>query len=147
MMTTVVVHLLEEQTMPKPAGSLTAAQHEILDVVWNTKKSGATVTEIWHAIGVRREVTRTTVLNQVDRLEKRGWLRRQEHSDGIRYVATRTREQAAKALVEEFVDSFFAGSANALVTSLLGSKKVKSTDIVRLRALLDERLVRRHSQD
>jgi predicted transcriptional regulator len=133
--------------MTSPTGSLTAAQHEILDVVWDAKKPGATVTEIWHAIGVHREVTRTTVLNQVDRLEKRGWLKRQERPDGLRYVATRTREQAAKALVEEFVDSFFGGSANALVTSLLGSKKVKPADVVRLRALLDEQLAKRKSQE
>ena len=35
-----------------------------------------TVAEIWQAIGASRAIGRTTVLNQVDRLEKRGWLRR-----------------------------------------------------------------------
>jgi len=120
-----------------PAGSLTAAQHEILEVIWDGPDTGATVTEIWQAIAGQRDVTRTTVLNQVDRLEKRGWLRRKKHEDGFRYVATRSRDQAVRGLAEEFVDSFFGGSASELVMSLLGSKKLKSADITRLRDVLD----------
>ena len=122
--------------MAKPEGTLTAAQHEILDVIWNQPGNGATVTEIWHAIGPQRDVTRTTVLNQVDRLEKRGWLRRKQHEDGFRYVATLSRDQAARGLAEEFIDSFFGGSASELVMSLLGSKKLKPSEIARLRDLL-----------
>ena len=123
--------------MAKPQGTLTAAQHEILDVIWNRPSAGATVTDIWHAIGQQREVTRTTVLNQVDRLEKRGWLRRKKHEDGFRYVATLSRDQAARSMAEEFIDCFFGGSASELVMSLLGSKKLKRSEIARLRDLLD----------
>ena len=123
--------------MAKPQGTLTAAQHEILDVIWNGPSAGATVTDIWHAIGQQRDITRTTVLNQVDRLEKRGWLRRKKHEDGFRYVATLSRDQAARGMAEEFIDSFFGGSASELVMSLLGSKKLKRSEIARLRDLLD----------
>ena len=123
--------------MVRPQGTLTAAQHEILDVIWNRPAAGATVTEIWHTIGQQREVTRTTVLNQVDRLEKRGWLRRKKHEDGFRYFATLSRDEAARSMAEEFIDSFFGGSASELVMSLLGSKKIKPSEIARLRGLLD----------
>lgn len=129
--------------MPDPEGTLTAAQHEILEVVWSSPSNGATVSEIWHAIGEQRDVTRTTVLNQVDRLEKRGWLRRRKHKDGFRYVATRNRGQAARSLTEEFVDSFFGGSASELVMNLLGSKKLKPEEIARLRDLLDSQTSKR----
>ena len=129
--------------MAEPEGTLTAAQHEILEIVWSSPNSGATVTEIWQAVGEQREVTRTTVLNQVDRLEKRGWLRRKKHQDGFRYVATRNRDQAARGLAEEFVDSFFGGSASDLVMSLLGSKKLKPAEIARLRDLLDSQSSKR----
>jgi BlaI family penicillinase repressor len=130
---------MEDQAMANPDGSLTAAQHEILDAIWNAPDNGATVTEIWQAIGRQRDVTRTTVLNQVDRLEKRDWLRRKKHKDGFRYVAARSRDQAASGLAEEFVASFFGGSASELVVSLLGSKKLTSAEIARLRELLDSR--------
>jgi len=114
-----------------------------MDAIWDAASSGASVSEIWQAISASRDVGRTTVLNQVDRLEKRGWLIRREDEDALRYVATCTREEAAQNLVEEFVDSYFGGSANAMVMSLLGTGKVKPSDIPRLRALLDESLAAR----
>lgn len=125
--------------MANVEGTLTAAQYQILEVIWNGSKAGATVTEIWEEICEQREVTRTTVLNQVDRLEKRGWLRRKKHDDGFRYVATQSREQASREITEEFVDSYFAGSASDLLMSLLGTKKLKPAEISRLRDLLNSK--------
>ena len=123
--------------MAKPDGTLTSAQLEILEAIWEGPSSGSTVTEIWQSITRQRDLTRTTVLNQVDRLEKRKWLRRKKHDDGFRYVATIDREQANRSLAEQFVNEFFGGSAGELVMSLLGSKKFKPAEIQRLRDLLD----------
>ena len=133
--------------MTNPDGSLTAAQHEIMEVIWAAGPSGATVTEIWTAIGQQREVTRTTVLNQVDRLEKRGWLTRRKHEGAFRYVGTLDRADTARSLAEEFVADFFGGSASELVTSLLGSKQLKRADIQRLRELLDSRLSKKKTEE
>ena len=125
--------------MPDPEGTLTAAQHEIMQVIWNAPTKGATVMEIWQVIGEQRGIARTTVLNQVDRLEKRGWLRREKSPDGFRYLAARGHDQATRELAEEFVDTFFGGSASNLVMSLLGSSKLNPEDIVKLRQLLNSR--------
>jgi BlaI family transcriptional regulator, penicillinase repressor len=119
---------------------------EILDVIWNSPRTGPTVTEIWQVIGQQRDVTRTTVLNQVDRLEKRGWLRRKKHEDGFRYIAARSRDEAARGLAEEFVESFFGGSASELVMSLHRSKKLKPSEIARLGDVLDSRSSNRNSK-
>lgn len=125
--------------MTNAEGTLTAAQYQILEVIWNGPGTGATVTEIWEKICEQREVTRTTVLNQVDRLEKRGWLQRKKHDDGFRYVATQSREQASREITEEFVDSYFAGSASDLLMSLLGTKKLKPAEIERLREIINSK--------
>lgn len=66
---------------------LTPVQFEIMQVIWNAA-GGATVAEIWEVIAANREVGRTTVLNLVNRLEARGWLRRQKHEGVYRYEAT-----------------------------------------------------------
>lgn len=123
--------------MTKAEGTLTAAQYQILEVIWNGSDSGATVTEIWQEICTQRAVARTTILNQVDRLEKRGWLKRTKHEEGFRYQVTRSREAASSELTSDFVDSFFAGSASELLMSLLGTKKLKPAEISRLRELLN----------
>ena len=123
--------------MSQPEGGLTPAQHEILEAVWDHGATGATVAEIWQVISAKRPVQRTTVLNQVDRLEKRGWLLRRHGDTAHRYFAVVSREQAAAWLAGSFVDDFFDGSASNLVLSLLGSSKLSPDDVARLRKALD----------
>jgi predicted transcriptional regulator len=123
--------------MPEPEGSLTPIQYEIMDAVWRQEKTGATVGEIWQTIAAQREVARTTVLNLVDRLEKRAWLKRRKRRGVYRYTASVAREQAASLLAAEFVDNFFGGSAANLVLSLLGSERFDAADIERLQRLIE----------
>ena len=122
--------------MQKPAGSLTSAQHEIMAVVWENGAQGASVTEIWQAIAAQRRVGRTTILNLVDRLERRGWLVRRDREKPCHYLAALGREETAALLARDFVDDFFAGSAGNLVMSLLGSQRLKPEEVEQLRRIL-----------
>ena len=47
--------------MREPKGSLTAAQYEIMDAVWNAGEEGVSVADIWQAISQARAIGRTTV--------------------------------------------------------------------------------------
>ena len=123
--------------MSKPKGSLTSAQHEIMAVIWESRGQGATVTGIWQAISAQRRVGRTTILNLVDRLERRGWLVRCDRERPCHYLAALSREETAVFLAGGFVDDFFAGSTSNLVMSLLGSKRLKPGEIERLRQVLE----------
>jgi predicted transcriptional regulator len=133
--------------MPDPKGSLTAAQYEIMAAVWKAGDDGVTVAEIWQAIGESRSIGRTTVLNQVDRLEKRGWLRRLPGDGPTRFRATLLKEDAAQQLVAGFVSDYFDGSSADMVSALLGSDAgaLSRHEIDRLRKLL-ERARRRHQE-
>ncbi len=126
--------------MPAPEGKLTPVQYEIMELIWHAPPPGTTVGELYKALGPRRDVTRTTVQNLVERLEKRRWLVRKKGDGGYRYQAALEREPATRALAEEFVDEFFSGSASDLVMSLLGSKRLKPEDLQRLRDQLDVRM-------
>lgn len=123
--------------MVKPEGSLTPVQHEIVEVLWNAGDAGATVTQIWEVIGQRREVARTTVLNLVDRLEKRGWLKRRKREGQFHYFAAIDRQATSQRVATEFVEDFFGGSASDLVMSLLGAKRLKPQEVERIRRLLE----------
>ena len=123
--------------MPKPEGSLTAAQYEIMEAALDHGGQGATVAEIWQAIAPRRPIGRTTILNLVDRLEKRGWLTRRGKAKPFRYLPALDRQQTAALVVGGFLDDFFAGSAGSLVMSLLGSNRITPDDLLRLRDALE----------
>lgn len=126
--------------MPVPKGSLTAAQYEIMAAVWNAGDAGVTVAEIWQAIAESRTIGRTTVLNQVDRLEKRGWLRRLPGDGSTRFHAALSKEDASRQLVAGFVSDYFDGSSADLVSALLGSEARAMTrkEVDRLRKLLEQ---------
>ncbi len=123
--------------MPTPQGNLTAAQHELMEVVWDRGSSGASVAEIWQVVSAARPVGRTTVLNLLRRLERRGWLVRRRGRGADRYQAAVSRDETAALLAESFVEDFFGGSASNLVTSLLGSQQLSPDEIRRLRRLLE----------
>lgn len=130
-----------------PEGQLTPAQHEILEIAWDAGTEGASVAEIWQAVSARRGVGRTTILNLVDRLEKRGWLRRRDEPEGVnRYIATVSRERTAAGLAREFLNDFFEGSASNLVMTLLGSNKLSKSELERLKAVLDQSTHSRKSE-
>ena len=71
--------------MATPEGKLTPVQFEIMQLIWDSDR-GLTIGEIWEAIRQGRAVSRTTVLNLVDRLEKRGWLKRGKDQGVFRYT-------------------------------------------------------------
>jgi BlaI family penicillinase repressor len=119
----------------KPDAALTAVQFGILQVVWD-RPDGATVAEIWDAMPKGRDVARTTVLNLVSRLDKRGWLKRRKCDGVFRYTATIDRDTATATFAGKFVDDFFDGSAKDLVMSLLGSKRISQAEVDELRQLL-----------
>ena len=106
-----------------------------------------TVAEIWQAIAESRTIGRTTVLNQVDRLEKRGWLRRLPGDGSTRFHAALSKDEASRQLVAGFVSDYFDGSSADLVSALLGSEARTLTrrEVDRLRKLLEQ--VRRNREE
>jgi BlaI family transcriptional regulator, penicillinase repressor len=122
-----------------PDGALTPAQYEILEAVWNAGADGITVAEIWQQVTERRQVARTTVLNLVDRLEKRGWLRRKAAEGVNRFTAAISRDRTHASLAGDFVDDFFGGSASHLVMSLLGTGRLSQEEVRHLRTLLESK--------
>src|SRR5262249_55725307 len=53
---------------------LTPTQLEILQAVWELGDHGGTAPEIWQQAARLRELARTTVLTQLQRLHRKGWL-------------------------------------------------------------------------
>ena len=124
--------------MKKPSGKLSPNQFEIMSVVWDRGKKGATVSNVWSEISDSRPVIRSTIQNLMERLAARGWLTRRERKNGIHFYTTVSREEVEHQVTAEVVDHFFGGSAAHLVRGLFGTGKVSQEDIAELRKLLNE---------
>ncbi|MFO0846429.1 MAG: BlaI/MecI/CopY family transcriptional regulator [Gemmataceae bacterium] len=115
--------------------ALSEAQLEIMQVVWDGGE--VTVTDVWSVLAGRRVVARNTVLTLMDRLEKKGWLRRRAEGQAHYYTAAAPRAATLGQVVHRLVDAAFAGSADGLVLALLEGRGVSDEEARRIRRLID----------
>jgi BlaI family penicillinase repressor len=118
-----------------PLPPLSAAQLEIMNVVWN--RGEATVADVWKALGSRRKVARSTVLTMLERLQEKGWLYCDEEGHAFRYRATVPREATLGEVVRRLVDTAFGGSAEGLVMALLHDRGVSKEEAKRIKKMID----------
>ena len=129
----------KQTAMAKPKNELPAlseAQLEIMHVVWDG--GAVTVTDVWNVLARRRPVARNTVLTLMDRLEKKGWLRRRADGPAHSYTAAVPRAATLGQVVQRLVDAAFAGSAEALVLALLEGRGVSDEEARKIRQLIDK---------
>ena len=115
---------------------LSEAQLEVMNLIW--ARGEATVTEVWKVLSAQRPVARTTVLTVMDRLVKKGWLRRRAAGQQHFYSAARSRAATLGQLVDRLVDTAFAGSAEDLVVALLDGRGVTEDEAARIRNLIQQ---------
>ena len=111
----------------------------VLEAVWDEGPDGATRAQIWERISERRSVVRTTIVNLVDRLEARGWLERDESGGSLVFRPTLPREEVEAEVADDFLKSFFGGSASHLIMSLFGREKVSSDEVQRIKELVQQK--------
>jgi predicted transcriptional regulator len=115
--------------------ALSPVQLEIMHAVWDGGE--VTVTDVWTALAARRRVARNTVLTLMERLVKKGWLRRRADGSAHTYTAAVARAATLGTVVHRLVDAAFAGSAEALVLALLEGRGVSADEAKRIRQLID----------
>jgi len=113
---------------------LSARQIEIMNIVWSQGK--ATVAAVWEAMSAQRKVARNTIQTLMTRLEEKGWLGHFEDGPAFRYFARRRREATLRGMLEQMVNTVFAGSADSLVMALLESRGISPDEAERIRAMI-----------
>ncbi|HEY3963900.1 MAG TPA: BlaI/MecI/CopY family transcriptional regulator [Planctomycetaceae bacterium] len=109
---------------------------EIMNVIWRAGE--ATVGDVWKTLASRRKVARNTVLTLMERLEKKGWLRRRIDGHVYRYAAVVGREATLGRIVGRLVETAFDGSAEGLMMALLDERGVSAAEATRIRAMIDK---------
>ena len=102
---------------PKPH-ALTRRERQIMDVLYKLER--ATVAEVLRKLA--DQPSYSTVRAQLRMLEEKGHVRHEEHGLRYVYVPTVPRDVARRSALRHLVETFFEGSAENLVATLLGGE-------------------------
>ena len=103
--------------MRAQSATLTPQELELMKVVW--QRGSATVRDVYEALLERRRIAYTTVMTMLNVLEKKGHLKKKAAGRSFVYRPTRPQRQVIGAMVREFVERVFGGSAEPLLVHLV----------------------------
>ena len=92
---------------------------QCLKALWELGE--ANVKDVRRVLTGNRKLAYTTVMTVLDRLERRGGVRRRKIGRSFVYTPTLSRESLRRLALKEFVDSFFDGSTDSLKDYLEGA--------------------------
>ena len=107
--------------------TLTQQELEIMKVVW--KLQTATVREVYEILLRRRKIAYTTVMTMMKILEEKGYLKKRAEDKAYVYQATKPKVKVIKAMVQDFVDRVFNGSAQPLLVQLVKDRHLSKKDL------------------
>ena len=118
-------------TAPAP----TDAELEILRIL--CERGASTVREVYEGISALKPVGYTTVLKQMQVMQRKGLLTRSERFRSHVYEAAQPRADVQRSLVQNLMRQAFGGSARSLLQSALGGRRVSAAELDDIRRLLD----------
>jgi BlaI family transcriptional regulator, penicillinase repressor len=124
--------------MRKPTKSLlTPHELEIMQIVWGRPE--VTVRDVYEELRQRRKIAYTSVMTLMQILEKKGHLKKSTAERRHVYRAARPRRQTVSALLKDFMDRVFDGSAKPLLVHLVSEGRLSKSEIEELRQLLKDK--------
>src|SRR5215510_2524336 len=109
------------------SATLTPQELEIMKLVWARRE--ATVRDVYEDLLARRRIAYTTVMTMMNVLERKGHLRKRAEGRSFVYRSVRPRRQVVRAMVRDFLDRVFGGSAEPLLVHLLEDKQLSERDL------------------
>ncbi len=116
--------------------TLTEQELEIMKVVWGLER--ATVRDVYETLRERRKIAYTTVMTMMNILETKKYLKKRAQDRAYVYQATRPRSEVIKAMVREFVDRVFNGSAEPLLVHLIKDRRLSQKDLEKIARTIEE---------
>ena len=110
--------------MKEPHRQLSRRERQIMDVIY--KLGRATASDV-HELLVDQP-SYSTVRAQLRVLEEKGFVKHEEQGPRYVYRPTTSRDKARRSALQHLVDTFFGGSAEEVVATLLDESSTKMTD-------------------
>jgi BlaI family transcriptional regulator, penicillinase repressor len=108
--------------------TLTANELEMMRIVWR-HDTPVTVRDVYEELRTRRAVAYTTVMTSMKTLEQKGYLKATQHDRAYLYRPSKPKQQVIRAMVREFVDRVFNGSAGPLVAHLVEDDRLTEDEL------------------
>jgi len=126
-------------TRKKQRRKLSPANLEIMKVVW--EKGDVTINDVVEAVNAKRkkQVRRTTVQVQMNRLEDYGWLKHRAAGRTYIYSAAAEKQKTRREILDDIKNRVFGGSRAELVKCLIEDANIPPEEIKELRALLQNK--------
>ncbi len=118
---------------PKPS-SLGDAELRLLGYL--AEREPATVREAWEEYGQTQGYVRTTILQMMEGLRKKGFLVRSQAPGGWKYCALSEKPFLLRGAVERFVSDALGGSVSPFVQYLVDAPDLTPEDVEALTSLV-----------
>jgi predicted transcriptional regulator len=109
------------------SSTLTEQELEIMKIVW--ERESATVRDVYETLLERRKVAYTTVMTMMKILEQKKYLKKTQAERAFVYRPTQPKGQVIAAMVKEFVNRVFNGSAQPLLVHLVEESKLSREEL------------------
>jgi predicted transcriptional regulator len=111
----------------KPAPKLTEQELEIMKVIWDLGE--ATVRQVYERLLEHRKVAYTTVMTMMNILEQKGHLKKTAEEKAHLYKPAKPRQKVVGAMLRDFVDRVFNGSAESLLLHLVEDEHLTKKEL------------------
>lgn len=120
----------------KASSQPTDAELEILKILWT--RGPCSLGDICTAIRLERPAATTTIATTLGVMHRKKLVRRTSGPRGYLWSAALDRGAAASRAIRKLIDRVFDGSAQELVSHLIGTGRLKESDLDEIRRLMDE---------
>ena len=102
-----------------------------MKVVWQLES--ATVRNVYEELLKKRHIAYTTVMTLMNILEKKGHLKKRQQDRAYVYSPAKPQKQVIGAIVRDFVQRVFNGSAEPLLLHLIEDEQLTAKDLDEIR--------------
>jgi predicted transcriptional regulator len=113
--------------MRRRSSTLTEHELEIMKIVWLHDTS--TVRDVYEALLEKRKVAYTTVMTMMKVLEQKKYLKKSQAERAYVYRPAQPQRQVIGAMVRDFVNRVFNGSASPLLVHLVEEHDLSREDL------------------
>jgi predicted transcriptional regulator len=109
------------------SSTLTEQELEIMKIVW--ERESTTVRDVYETLLAQRKVAYTTVMTMMKILEQKKYLKKTQADRAYVYRPAQPKGQVIAAMVKEFVNRVFNGSAQPLLVHLVEDNKLSREEL------------------